>query len=167
MPSLPYPPAGAIALAQMVDSRCDERPDAREMKKTGRRPRPASNWSMGGRLLLNPECRVVELDVLLPLLWHAGLWENRGHRAHRFACAAVDALFRMDEQHRLQLLLGDARLRRDVRRLPPWDDLFVHPRPGRGIGNDECADLFHVFVNAVYRADLDAGSVLGVDAGLG
>src|SRR5207249_9810504 len=123
MPSLPYPPAGAIALAQMVDSRCDERPDAREMKKTGRGPRPASNWSMGGRLLLNPECRVVELDVLLPLLWHAGLREDRGHRAHRFACAAVDALFRMDEQHRFQLLFGDACLRRhrsEERRVGKW-----------------------------------------------
>src|SRR3989442_7737945 len=151
----------------MFDSLWTGWPDAGEMEKADRRPWPAPSEWMVYRLLFDAECRVVELDVALPLVRNAGLWENRGNRAHRFTCAAVDALFRMDEQHRLQLVFGDARLRRDVRRLPPWDDLFVHPRPRRGIGYDEGADLLHGFVNAVYSADLDAWSVLGVDAVLG
>src|SRR5438132_3209808 len=118
----------------MFDSLWTGWPDAGEMEKADRKPWPAPSEWMVYRLLFDAECRVVELDVALPLFWNAGLWENRGHRAHRFACAAVDALFWMDEQHRLQLLFGDARLRRDVRRLPRGMTCLSTPAPVEGSG---------------------------------
>src|SRR2546422_320311 len=72
---------------------------------------------------------LVELDEVLPLLGSLILGENRLHRTHGLARAAVDALVGVDVEHRLTLVDAvdrahlhaclvfyvDARLRDDVR----------------------------------------------------
>src|SRR5688572_9295319 len=56
----------------------------------------------------------VDLDVLLLIVGHGILGEDRGHRALRFARSAVDALVGVDEVHRVIVGRVDAVDRADV-----------------------------------------------------
>src|SRR5882672_8849967 len=47
---------------------------------------------------------LVQLDEVLPLIGRLVFREDRLDRAHRLASAAVDALVRMDVEHRLALI---------------------------------------------------------------
>src|SRR2546422_10618297 len=47
---------------------------------------------------------LVQLDVALPLIGRLVFGEDRLHRAHRFARATVDALVRVDVEHRLAFI---------------------------------------------------------------
>src|SRR5438445_125655 len=47
---------------------------------------------------------LVQLDVVLPLLWRLVFREDRLHRTDGLARATVDALVRMDEEHRVALV---------------------------------------------------------------
>ena len=49
--------------------------------------------------LLLVEVVLIHLDVVFPLIRYGVLGEDRAHRAHRLACAAVDALIGVNEVH--------------------------------------------------------------------
>src|SRR5882724_4644948 len=70
------------------------------------RARPEPRSGLGGgldsRVVL--EELLVQLDVVLPVRRSLVLGEDRLHRAHRLARAAVDALIRVDEEHVLALV---------------------------------------------------------------
>jgi len=79
---------------------------------------------------------LVQLRVLLPLLRQVVQCEDRGHRAHRYAGAAIDAL------HRVNIELGH----------------IVECGPTVVIGR------VLLGVDAIYRAGVDAGGILRSDA---
>lgn len=87
----------------------------------------------------------IEIDIILPGDWHVIIKEYRRRRTFRRAGFAVNAGFRIDEQHRVAFAETVARTYQNAARVPAIETRFSHDMghensPDNGNGNSPTAD---------------------------